>query len=195
MRLNYLAMGLCLCASLLAGMFVGSSRGAELQSGPQPGDILDRFDVTKAAGAENDGVAVGQQLCYRCRMGNRPMVMIFAHQTNDALANLVKQLDGVVAKNTDKRMGSFVSLLGDEPNELAASAKRFVDTNKIEHVAFVVPIDHANGPSSYNLNAEADVTVLIYRHGKVVVNYALPAGGLNDEMAKKIVADTSKILE
>jgi hypothetical protein len=180
---------------LLVGILVGSSRGAELQSGPQAGDLLGPFQVVKAAGAENDGVEVGQRLCYRCRMGNRPMVMIFAHQTNDALANLVKQLDGVVVKNADKKMGSFVSLLGDEPNELAATAKRFVETNKIEHVPFVVPDDHSTGPSGYNLNADADVTVLIYRHGKVVVNYALPAGGLNDDVAKKIIADTSKILE
>jgi hypothetical protein len=191
MRLNHLATGLLLAIGLL----VTRGQGAELLSGPQPGDILDAFTVTKAAGAANDGVKVGQELCYRCRMGNRPMVMVFAHQPNAALAGLVKQLDEVVAKNEDKKMGSFVSLLGDEPKKLADEAKQFVESNKIEHVALVVPAEHAAGPSSYKLNPDADVTVLIYRQGKVVVNYALPAGALNDEAVKKIVADTSKILE
>ena len=195
MRMRHLAIGLSLAASMLIGFFVGSSRGAELQSGPQPGDYLGRFTVTKAAGAENDGVSVGGSLCYRCRMGNRPMVMVFAHQTGAALAGLVKQLDEVVAKNQDKKLGSFVSLLGDEPKQLADSAKQFVQSNGIQHIAFVVPAEHATGPESYKLNPDADVTVLIYRRGQVVVNYAVPAGGLNDELVKKIVADTSKVLD
>jgi hypothetical protein len=78
---------------------------------------------------------------------------------------------------------------------LAGTAEKFVESNKVEHVAFVVPAEHAAGPKSYKLNPEADVTVLIYRQGKVVVNYALPAGGLTDETIQKIVADTSKILD
>jgi hypothetical protein len=183
-------------AGLLAvGLLAGNGHAAELQSGPQPGESLGAFTVTKAAGAPNDGVAVGQKLCYRCRMGNRPMVMIFAHQADAALAALVRQLDDVVAKNEAKKMGSFVSLLGQEPKELAGTAEKFVESNKVEHVAFVVPAEHAAGPKSYKLNPEADVTVLIYRQGKVVVNYALPAGGLTDETIQKIVADTSKILD
>lgn len=193
-RFGLLLCGLSL-ASFVVGLLVSTGQAAELQSGPQPGEYLGPFTVTKAAGAESDGVEVGQQLCYRCRMGNRPMVMVFAHQTDTALAGLVKQLDNVVAKNEEKKMGSFVSLLGDKPKQLAETAKQFVETHKIEHIAFVVPAEHTAGPKSYKLNSDADVTVLIYRQGKVMANYAIPAGGLTDEVVKKIVADTSKILE
>ena len=185
MRLRHLAIGSLFVAALAVGWLVGASQAAELQSGPQPGEYLGAFTVTKAAGAESDGVEVGQQLCYRCRMGNRPMVMVFAHQTDAALAGLVKQLDNLVARNEEKKMGSFVSLLGPEPKQLAEAARQFVETHKIEHIAFVVPAEHAAGPKSYKLNSDADVTVLIYRHGKVMANYAIPAGGLTDERGQK----------
>ena len=109
--------------------------------------MLDAFTVTKAAGAANDGVKVGDELCYRCRMGNRPMVMVFAHKPDAALAGLVKKLDNVVAKNEEKKMGSFVSLLGEEPKKLASDAKEFVESNKIEqHRASLSPEEHAAGP-------------------------------------------------
>ena len=52
----------------------------------------------------------------------------------------------------------------------------------------------AVGRADYQLNDKADVTVLIYREGKVAANHALAAGGLSDEAIKQIITDTSKIL-
>lgn len=184
-----ISTGLAFAFGLLA-----SARAAEFKSGPQVGDLVGAFTVEKAAGAADDGVAVGDQLCYRCRMGNRPMVMVFAHTPDAQLAALVKQLDKVVADNKEKKMGSFVSLLGDMPDHLKAAAKSFVEKNKIENIAFVVPEENKAGPSDYNLNDKADITVLIYRQGKVEANHALAAGGLSDDEIKKIIADTGKIL-
>jgi hypothetical protein len=179
---------------LTAGILSNSAGAAEFRSGPQVGDLVGAFQVVKAAGAVDDGVSAGDELCYRCRMGNRPVVMVFARTANDSLAGLVKQLDEVVAANKEKKMGSFVNLLGDKPNELKSEAKSFVAKNKIENIPFVVPEESQTGPSEYNINPKADVTVLIYRQGKVAANHALAAGGLNDDEIKKIVADTSKIL-
>jgi hypothetical protein len=190
-RFVALSAGLVLALSA----FSTTARAVEFKSGPQVGELVDAYTVVKAAGAADDGVAVGEQLCYRCKMGNRPMVMVFARTTDAGLANLVKQLDKVVAENKDKKMGSFVSLLGDKPDELKSAAKSFVDENKIENIAFVVPQDNKEGPSAYKIDPKADVTVLIYRQGKVAANHALPAGALDDDEIKKIVADTSKILD
>ncbi len=194
MRVSVIATGFAAALSLAIGAAFAADQARELKSGPQVGEILPAFTVTKAAGAPNDGVKVGDVLCYRCRMGNRPMVMVFAHKTDSGLISLTKQLDNLVAKNKEKKMGSFVSLLGDKSDDLKSAAKQFVDDNKIENVAVVVPEENAKGPSDYKLSTDADVTVLIYVKGKVEANYALSAGGLTDDTIKKIVADTSKIL-
>ena len=47
------------------------------KSGLQVGERIGAFYVTKLAGAEDDGVAVGKNLCYRCKNGGRPQVMVF----------------------------------------------------------------------------------------------------------------------
>jgi hypothetical protein len=191
MRLVFsLTAGLTMVGLLAAG----AASAAELKSGPQAGDYLGAFQVVKAAGAPNDGVKDGDQLCYRCKLGNRPAVMVFARKSDSSLANLVKQLDAVVSKNEEKKMASFVSLLGDKPDDLKTEAKDLIEKTKAEHVAVVVPVDNANGPSEYNINPHADVTVLIYRQGKVAVNHTLAAGQLDDGQIKSIIADTSKIL-
>ena len=81
------------CLTFALGILSPVAHAAKIKSGPQAGQLLGAFDVVKAAGAVGDGVAVGEDLCYRCRMGNRPVVMVFAHTPNAALADLVKQLD------------------------------------------------------------------------------------------------------
>jgi hypothetical protein len=177
-------------------VMAATSRAEELRSGPQPGEMLGAYEVTKVAGAPDDGVPEGQQLCYRCKMGNRPVVMIFSRKPDRALARLVKRLDSVVDQNkTDHNMASFVSLLGDKPDQLANASKKIVDETKAKNVAFVVPKDQPNGPEAYKINPQVETTVLIYVKGKVRANHAIPAGGLTDETADQIVADTAKILK
>lgn len=171
-------------------------RAAEVNSGPQPGESLGAFEVTKVAGAPDDGVKLGQDLCYRCKMGNRPMVMVFSRRADRNLGRFVKKLDTVVAKNKEEyNMGSFVSVLGDKPEELVKESKDIVSDSKIQNVAFVVPKNQPNGPANYKLNPAAETTVLIYVKGKVVANHSFAAGGLTDEAAEQILKDTSKILK
>ena len=69
-----------------------SLASADLVSGPQPGERVGAFTVTKVAGNANDGVAEGKSLCYRCKMGNRPVVMIFARTADKSLAELIDEL-------------------------------------------------------------------------------------------------------
>ena len=48
-----------------------SVQAAELKSGPQKGEEVGAYEVVKLAGNPHDGVKVGEELCYRCKMGNR----------------------------------------------------------------------------------------------------------------------------
>ena len=85
-----------------------SAYGAELKSGLQPGDEVPAFEVVKVAGNPHDEVKIGEELCYRCKMGKRPMVVVFARKSDKNLAKLVHALDEVVAKNKDeKKMGDI----------------------------------------------------------------------------------------
>jgi hypothetical protein len=137
---------------------------------------------------------VGKSLCYRCKLGKRPVVMIFARKADDNLATLVKELDKVVADNTEKKAASFLNMLGGDADSQKAAAEKFITGTGTKNIAVVVPNDSENGPTDYKISPDAEVTVLIYKDGKVSKNHALAAGALNKEAVSKIIADTATIL-
>ena len=181
-----------LAAMLLAG--ITAVRAAELTSGLQPGDLVGAFDVEKCGGAVNDGKEVGANFCYRCMLGNKPVVMVFSRQSDASLGQLAKALDKHVAENSDQKLSSFINLVGSDPDELKSKAKSFAADNGLENVALVVPDENQNGPEEFKINPDAEVTVTIYRNGKVEASHAIAAGGLTAKQIKSIIADTAKIL-
>ena len=67
-------------AAVVLGMAATAS--AEVTSGPQVGEPVGAFTVTKVTGNPDDGVEDGKTLCYRCKMGQRPVVMVFARSAD-----------------------------------------------------------------------------------------------------------------
>ncbi len=114
--------------------FSGIVRADDLKSGPQPGDSVGAFTVEKCAGNEQDGVDTGEKLCYRCKLGNRPVVAVFARTPDKSLTSLMTELDGVVAKHEDKKMASFVNLLGKDLETLKEKAGWLVSESKAKNV-------------------------------------------------------------
>jgi hypothetical protein len=57
-----------------------------------------------------------------------------------------------------------------------------------------VPSDAEYGPKNYGISPEADVTVIIYRDGKVAANHAFAPGKLDAQGISAVIADTAKIL-
>ncbi len=184
------------CLSVAVALaFAGTARAAELTSGLQPGDLVGAFNVEKCGGAVNDGREVGSNFCYRCMLGKKPTVMVFARKADANLAALAKELDKHVAKNSDQKLSSFINLIGSDPAKLKTQAKDFAAKNELENVALVVPDDVENGPEEFKINPEAEVTVTIYRDGKVEASHAVPAGKLTKQEIESIISDTGKILK
>lgn len=175
----------------LAGLAQAGEK--ELKSGLEEGAFIGAFDVVKCAGAEDDGVKVGASLCYRCKYGGRPMVMVFARNAEDEnLASLLTGLEKVVADNESKDVKAFVNILGDDQEKAEEAAKTLGKSAKA--VPIVVPVEYENGPKDYNVSPEADVTIIIASGGKVVGNHAFAKGGLSKEIVEKLVADATKKL-
>ncbi len=183
--------GISMVALLLATHTV---RADEIKSGPQPGDRIGAFDVVKCAGAADDGVDVGNKLCYRCRYGSKPMVMVFARKSDESLASLVKQLDSAVAQNSDKQLKAFVNLVGENRDAAEAAAKTFGEKNKFANVPIVVPEESENGPDNYGINPKAEVTVIVASGGKVTSSHAFAATP-DSAQVQEILSDINKALQ
>ncbi len=186
-------LSLCVAAALVAA---GSLAFAgDLKSGLEPGAAIGAFDVTKCSGAAEDGVKVGAQLCYRCKYGARPMVMVFTRTPNEQVVALAKGLDKAVAANEGKQFKAFVNVLGSDREALEAKAKDLGAKNSLSNVPVVVPVEFENGPDNYGINPKADVTVLVAKNSKVVSNFAFDKGELNAGAIEKILAEVPKLVE
>jgi hypothetical protein len=78
---------------------------------------------------------------------------------------------------------------------LKNTATKFVKDNGIQHVAFVVPEDAANGPDDFKIAPDADLTVVCYKSNKVVSSHALKKGELNDGKISTIVEAACGLVE
>ena len=180
---------------IVAAMAASMAVAEELKSGLQPGDSVGAFTVEKVAGNPSDNVEVGKNLCYRCMLGSKPVVMVFARKPDKALASLIKELDAKLPKHQDKKLSSFVNIIGSkDADALKASAKEFGEKQKPEHIAIVVPDESENGPKEFGISPDAEVTVIIYREGKVAANHAFAPGKLDAKGIASVIADTATIL-
>ena len=162
--------------------------GEAVESGLQPGTGIGAFLVTKVAGAEEDGVKTGANLCYRCRNGPRPQVMVFTRSSDEKVVALIQALDRAITANPDSNLRAFVNVLGESNDIASENAKKFAETSKATNVPFVVPNEVENGPDNYGLNVKAEVTVIIANKSKVTANVAvLSASDLDVEAVLKSV--------
>jgi hypothetical protein len=168
---------------------------AEVTSGPQVGEQVGAFTVTKVAGNADDGVDAGKTLCYRCRMGQRPVVMVFARSADEKLAKFLKKLEEEIEEHQDTKLSAFVNMIGTDSDALKKSAADFVAKHGLTKVAFVVPTQAENGPDNLKIAPDADLTVVCYKEGTVKANHAFAAGGLSDEKIDAIVHASCEMAE
>ena len=183
-----------LLALVAVAALVGSATAKDaLKSGPEVGSRLGAFNVTKCAGASEDGVAEGRNLCYRCKNGARPQVMVFTRSTSPKVAELVSKLDAAIGKNEDAQLRAFVNLLGDSKEDLSDAAKDFAAKTKASNIPFVVPNEFENGPDDYGINAKAEITVVMA--SKMSVKASHSAANADKLDVDAVIADIAKLVK
>ncbi|MGD9854583.1 MAG: hypothetical protein AB7U20_06480 [Planctomycetaceae bacterium] len=179
---------------ILALAYAGSLCAAEqIKSGPQVGDSLGAFNVTKCAGAVDDGVDIGKNLCYRCRNGERPQVVVFTRSTDPKVIELIQKLDTAIVEHEGEKLRSFVNLLGEDQDALTKTAEKLAAISKTSNVPFVVPNEFENGPDNYGINAKAAVTVVLASELGVKANFAV--ADAKDLDVDAVIKDIGKIVE
>jgi hypothetical protein len=189
-------------------MSLALAGGGGLKSGPQPGAVLPGpFDALNI----NGKIAEGRQHCLVCQNALNPAVLVFTREPAEdkALTDLMKRLDDAIGKHGEHKLGGFVVFLSPyarssvTADDTRSDATDLLDeaTKRDELVARLKaraePLKHvilaaypSKGPKGYNINADAEVTVVIYNRLKVVANWAFAEGKLNDAgiaaIAKKV---------
>jgi hypothetical protein len=136
----------------------------------------------------------GQQTCYVCEQHehDRPAAVVFARTTSDQLGKLLGGLEAAGADNKDSGYKVWMTLLADSA-DLDALAK-WAQAQGLKTVP-VGAFEDADGPPSYKLHKDADVTVMLFTKQKVVANFAFRAGELTDKAADEVMKAVPKLFE
>jgi hypothetical protein len=188
--MRHLTAAVLAVAMMASATFVSAE---ELKSGLQANQSIGAFFVTKSAGADKDGVKVGKNLCYRCKNGQRPQVMVFTRSSDKNVAKLVSQLDAAVEKNSDQQLRAFVNYMGKSKASASKDAKKLCATTKAKNLPFVVPNEYENGPGNYGLSPKAEITIILAQGGRVKANHAFASA--KDVKVDAVIKDLKKILK
>ncbi len=161
------------------------------KDGLQEGDPIGVFYVTKIAGAVDDAVEPGETLCYRCRYGSRPMVMVFARDTGGMVPNLVRAIEKSVGENEESKLKGIMTLIGDDAAVLKDDAGKFAEKVQAKLVPVVVAKETKTGPLSYKISEDADVTIVLAKDSQVVNTHTFDAANID---VKSVISEVSEML-
>jgi hypothetical protein len=113
------------------------------------------------------GPAAGQDLCYICRYGGRPSLVVFTRTTEGHFANVAAAVDKLVAANKQARLAGFVVLLGENNKANRERLAGLAREHKLT-IPLTIAADGADGPKAYNLaEREFDTLVLATHRNRV----------------------------
>lgn len=141
------------------------------------------------------GAQRGQLTCYICEQheGNKPAAVVFARTPTDQLAKLLSRLDAAGAKDgATSGYRVWMTLLADRA-DLDGLAK-WAQKQGLKNVP-VGTYEDADGPPSYKLHKDAELTVLLFAKQKVIANYAFRAGELTNQQIDTIVKAVPQLFE
>jgi hypothetical protein len=174
MHLRVLFSALC--------VLCGYSRASEpFRSGLQPGQRPGPYSALIATGPER-----GQSCCYICETGDRHAVVVFARSLSDSLGQLAHGLDKAVADNPAAGLRAWITFLNDDQAHFDPKVVQWAQDHAIKNLPIGV-FEDANGPPSYRLARDADVTVLLFARRQIVANFAFRSGELKTRDVTKIL--------
>src|SRR5262245_45054576 len=131
----------------------------------------------------------GQLTCFICETGDNPAVLIFARTPSKELGELVTGLDKVIGDAKNAPLRGWVTFLNADQPKMDPQVVEWGKKHAIKSLPLGI-FEDPDGPPSYRLAKDADVTVLLFVKQKVVSNFAFRAGDLTskarDEVRKSV---------
>ena len=174
--------------ALLTALLPGVHAADPCTSGLTPGQRPGPYSSIVSVGAER-----GQAHCFICDTAERPAVIVFAHTLGESLGKLVTGLDKAVADDKSADLRSWVTFLSEDQTTLDPKVVEWGKKYAVRYVPLGV-FENLDGPPSYRLSRDADVTVMLFVNRKVVANFAFRAGDLNDDRVAEVLKALPGIL-
>lgn len=152
-----------------------SGAGEALQSGLRVGDRVPTFYVRAITGPLKN-----KSVCYVCRNGDRPVVMLFIRQITPELKTLLKKIDEEVDRQRASGLRSFGVFLASDSKELLPQVQTLAFDEKI-NLPLTIAAAPSDGSAGRSIHPDAAVTIILYREQSVIANFAFRAQDLKTE--------------
>ncbi|MBW3539554.1 MAG: hypothetical protein KY476_04730 [Planctomycetes bacterium] len=150
-----------------AGTEADPEHSTTIASGRAPGDYVPTFYVRAVTGPLRN-----KSVCYVCRHGDRPVVMILLRQVGPELKSLFRNVDRLVERNRASGLKSFGVLLSDEGFPATGRVQTFAFENRIA-TPLCVAGEAVASPTCQNVHSDAAVTIVLYRDRRVIATHSL----------------------
>jgi len=162
--------------------------GKEVFSGPQTGETLPKLKVSAVSGDDAGktfnalGDHAGAQL------------IILAGPSRTSIRGIIGilRLVATVNDNSEAKIKPILVYLGDDKNQLAENANRYVQYMNGDPT-IGISNDGRDGPGAYGLNRNVTMTIIVARDGKVVYNFPFPEGMLTPD--PHVLGAISEVIE
>jgi hypothetical protein len=186
MRAPRLALALLLLAP-------AALAGGLLRSGPQVGERPLPFTSNIVSGPHR-----GKQFCYVCELKDEPAVLVFARRTDENTARLMRSLRDAVREHQAKKLFAWFVFLGPEDTVAEAALEKQAYEFARRNGTTTMPVSALGeplGPPGYLISPEADVTVLLFRSGKVRANRAYRQKDWNSRAVDQVLKEIPALVE
>jgi hypothetical protein len=175
--------------ALLLSPALAAAADAPCVSGPRVGQRPGPYSFVLCTGENR-----GKSHCYVCETADRPAVIVFARTLSEPLGKLAAGLDRAVVEHKKADLRAWVTILHEDQSKLDDDVLKWAKKHAVKTTPVGV-FEDTDGPPSYKLHKDADVTVLLAVKQKVVVNFAFKAGEMKDKQVKEILDSLTKIAE
>lgn len=146
--------------------------------GPVVGKEVPSFFVRAITGPQ-----MNRSVCFVCRNGDRPVVMILLRRLENGTAAVLKSLDDVVDRNRADGLRAFGVMLSDEPGQVAPHLQTVSFDEKL-NMPLGVGAEALGDRENLAVDAQASVTVIGYSQKKVIWSAALRSAEVRDEAVR-----------
>ena len=181
---SILGVVIWLAAIVSHNLLAADNLSAALKSGPEVGSTVHAFFVRAVTGPHQS-----RSVCYVCRYGARPVVMVLLQGVDPNAPKLLKAIDRIVDAGRVEGARSFGVLVTDESARVVPILQTMAFDEKIE-LPLTAATSAVASSTCHNLHPDATTTVVLYRDQKVVATYGFRRGDLTaatiDELADKM---------
>jgi hypothetical protein len=160
-----------------------------IQSGPKIGSTIHQFFVRAVTGPHRN-----RSVCYVCRYGSRPVVMVFIQKTDPEIATLLKAIDAIVDENRVSGLRSFGVLVTDESARVVPVLQTMAFDEQIR-MPLTAATTAVAGPSCHNLHPSAATTVVLYRNQQSIRNFAFAKGEINKDSLAPLLKNIESLID